>query len=50
MINNGMLVLSLGPILVMVFITLLEIAVALIQAYVFCLLNTIYINDTLYLH
>nr|YP_010322975.1 ATP synthase F0 subunit 6 [Isis hippuris]UKP87761.1 ATP synthase F0 subunit 6 [Isis hippuris] len=50
MINNGMLVLSLGPILVMVFITLLEIAVALIQAYVFCLLTTIYINDALNLH
>nr|QDP70723.1 ATP synthase F0 subunit 6 [Ptilella cf. inflata RH-2019] len=50
MINNGMLVLSLGPILVMVFITLLEIAVALIQAYVFCLLTAIYINDSLNLH
>ena len=50
MISNGMLVLSLGPILVMVFITLLEIAVALIQAYVFCLLTAIYINDTLNLH
>nr|UKP87971.1 ATP synthase F0 subunit 6 [Paramuricea sp. ANT49] len=50
MISNGMLVLSLAPILVMVFITLLEIAVALIQAYVFCLLTTIYINDTLNLH
>nr|YP_010508151.1 ATP synthase F0 subunit 6 [Cavernularia habereri]UFH78313.1 ATP synthase F0 subunit 6 [Cavernularia obesa]UXG56615.1 ATP synthase F0 subunit 6 [Cavernularia habereri] len=50
MINKGMLVLSLGPILVMIFITLLEIAVALIQAYVFCLLTAIYINDTLNLH
>nr|YP_010322709.1 ATP synthase F0 subunit 6 [Anthothela grandiflora]UKP87327.1 ATP synthase F0 subunit 6 [Anthothela grandiflora] len=50
MISNGMLVLSLAPILVMVFITILEIAVALIQAYVFCLLTTIYINDTLNLH
>nr|YP_010289364.1 ATP synthase F0 subunit 6 [Muriceopsis flavida]UKP87859.1 ATP synthase F0 subunit 6 [Muriceopsis flavida] len=50
MISNGMLVLSLAPILVMVFITLLEIAVALIQAYVFCLLTTIYISDSLNLH
>nr|YP_010323017.1 ATP synthase F0 subunit 6 [Melithaea erythraea]UKP87831.1 ATP synthase F0 subunit 6 [Melithaea erythraea] len=50
MINNGMLFLSLAPILVMVFITLLEIAVALIQAYVFCLLTTIYLNDALNLH
>nr|YP_010322737.1 ATP synthase F0 subunit 6 [Azoriella bayeri]UKP87369.1 ATP synthase F0 subunit 6 [Azoriella bayeri] len=50
MISNGMLVLSLAPLLVMGFITLLEIAVALIQAYVFCLLTTIYINDSLNLH
>nr|YP_010289350.1 ATP synthase F0 subunit 6 [Erythropodium caribaeorum]UKP87621.1 ATP synthase F0 subunit 6 [Erythropodium caribaeorum] len=50
MISNGMLVLSLGPILVMVLIALLEIAVALIQAYVFCLLTTIYINDSINLH
>nr|YP_010322849.1 ATP synthase F0 subunit 6 [Cornularia pabloi]UKP87537.1 ATP synthase F0 subunit 6 [Cornularia pabloi] len=50
MISNGTIVLSLGPILGMVFITLLEIAVALIQAYVFCLLTVIYINDTLNLH
>nr|UFP05314.1 ATP synthase F0 subunit 6 [Sinularia humilis] len=50
MISNGMLVLSLAPILVMVFITILEIAVALIQAYVFCLLTTIYLNDSLNLH
>nr|YP_010322821.1 ATP synthase F0 subunit 6 [Cladiella pachyclados]UKP87495.1 ATP synthase F0 subunit 6 [Cladiella pachyclados] len=50
MISNGVLVLSLAPILVMVFITILEIAVALIQAYVFCLLTTIYINDSINLH
>nr|UKP87843.1 ATP synthase F0 subunit 6 [Muricella sp. ANT77] len=50
MINNGLLVLSLAPILVMAFISLLEIAVALIQAYVFCLLTTIYINDSLNMH
>nr|YP_008999694.1 ATP synthase F0 subunit 6 [Calicogorgia granulosa]ACZ34434.1 ATP synthase F0 subunit 6 [Calicogorgia granulosa] len=50
MISKGMLVLSLAPILVMIFITLLEIAVAMIQAYVFCLLTVIYINDSLSLH
>lgn len=50
MINNGMLVLSLATMLVMGFITLLEIAVALIQAYVFCLLTATYINDSLNLH
>nr|YP_010585879.1 ATP synthase F0 subunit 6 [Plerogyra sinuosa]UZY20662.1 ATP synthase 6 [Plerogyra sinuosa] len=37
-------------ILIMIFITLLEIAVAIIQAYVFCLLTTIYLADTLVLH
>nr|UUF92207.1 ATP synthase subunit 6 [Premocyathus sp. IS-2022] len=38
------------PLLIMVFITLLEVAVAVIQAYVFCLLTTIYLADTLLLH
>jgi F-type H+-transporting ATPase subunit a len=39
-----------SAIVIMVFITLLEIAVAIIQAYVFCLLITIYLADTLVLH
>nr|YP_009428246.1 ATP synthase F0 subunit 6 [Favites abdita]ASV64459.1 ATP synthase F0 subunit 6 [Favites abdita] len=39
-----------SAIVIMVFITLLEIAVAIIQAYVFCLLTTIYLADTLVLH
>nr|YP_010128077.1 ATP synthase F0 subunit 6 [Gardineria hawaiiensis]QPP20604.1 ATP synthase subunit 6 [Gardineria hawaiiensis] len=38
------------PLLIMVFITLLEMAVAVIQAYVFCLLTTIYLTDTVVLH
>jgi len=38
------------PLLIMVFITLLEVAVAVIQAYVFCLLATIYLADTIVLH
>nr|YP_004581296.1 ATP synthase F0 subunit 6 [Goniopora columna]YP_009730024.1 ATP synthase F0 subunit 6 [Goniopora djiboutiensis]AEG79881.1 ATP synthase F0 subunit 6 [Goniopora columna]QHY00015.1 ATP synthase F0 subunit 6 [Goniopora djiboutiensis]UGK72299.1 ATP synthase F0 subunit 6 [Goniopora planulata] len=38
------------PLLIMVFITLLEMAVAVIQAYVFCLLTTIYLADTIVLH
>lgn len=38
------------PLLIMVFITLLEVAVAVIQAYVFCLLTTIYLADTIVLH
>ena len=50
MIANQLIVLSLFPIVIMIFITILEIAVALIQAYVFCLLTTIYLGDTLTLH
>nr|AER54586.1 ATP synthase F0 subunit 6 [Lucernaria janetae] len=42
--------LSLIPISIMVFITLLELAVAMIQAYVFCLLTSIYLADTVALH
>jgi len=41
---------SLFPFAIVVFITVLEMAVALIQAYVFCLLTTIYINDSIHLH
>ena len=36
--------------LIVLFITILEIAVALIQAYVFSLLTTSYLNDTVHLH
>ena len=50
MLINDMLFLSLFPIGIMVFITVLEIAVAMIQAYVFCLLTTIYLEDTLKSH
>lgn len=41
---------SLFPLLIVLFITVLEMAVAVIQAYVFCLLTTIYINDAVHLH
>lgn len=50
MLSSGMIVSSLVPMLIMVFITLLEIMVAVIQAYVFCLLTTIYLGDTIALH
>jgi len=43
-------VLSIIPLLIIVFITILEMGVALIQAYVFCLLTTTYLNDTIHLH
>jgi ATP synthase subunit 6 len=35
---------------ILFFITILEMAVAVIQAYVFCLLTTIYLNDSFHLH
>nr|YP_004940480.1 ATP synthase F0 subunit 6 [Cubaia aphrodite]AER54530.1 ATP synthase F0 subunit 6 [Cubaia aphrodite] len=50
MLMSDLYWLSFFPILIMIFITLLEMAVALIQAYVFCLLTTIYLGDTLALH
>lgn len=43
-------ILSLFPFFIVLFITILEMAVAVIQAYVFCLLTTIYINDSINLH
>lgn len=43
-------VLSIFPLFIVLFITLIEMAVAIIQAYVFCLLTTIYINDAVHLH
>ena len=50
MLSNGLVGLSIFPIMILVFITLLEIMVAVIQAYVFCLLTTIYLGDTVALH
>ena len=43
-------VLSIFPMLIVVFITVLEMAVALIQAYVFSILTSIYLNDAVHLH
>ncbi len=50
MLINNMVFLSLFPLAIMIFITVLEIAVAMIQAYVFCLLTVIYLEDTLKSH
>ena len=50
MLSSGMIILSVLPMLIMIFIALLEIMVAVIQAYVFCLLTTIYLGDTIALH
>lgn len=50
MFTSGLFALSLFPMLVMLFITILEMAVAIIQAYVFSLLTAIYLSDTVALH
>jgi F0F1-type ATP synthase membrane subunit a len=53
MLTCGTLLISLGalvPIGVMLFISVLELGVACIQAYVFCLLTVIYLNEGLHLH
>lgn len=41
---------SIFPFLIILFITGLELAVAVIQVYVFCILTSIYINDSIHLH
>ena len=38
------------PILIILFMTVLEISVLVIQGYVFCLLSMIYLNDSILLH
>lgn len=47
---NGFYIIGIFPVLIMAFITLLEMMVAMIQAYVFSLLTTIYLGDTVALH
>ena len=43
-------IMNLFPILIIMFMTILEIGVLVIQAYVFCLLSMIYLKDSLILH
>ncbi len=43
-------ILSIFPIFIILFITILEMAVALIQAYVFSLLTAIYVGESIHLH
>jgi F0F1-type ATP synthase membrane subunit a len=53
MITSGILLITFGaiiPIAVLLFVCVLEIGVACIQAYVFCLLTVIYLNEGLHLH
>jgi F-type H+-transporting ATPase subunit a len=41
---------SIFPILIIIFMTILEVGVLVIQAYVFCLLSMIYLKDSIILH
>lgn len=50
LLSLGLYPLGLGLVLLLFFIFLLEMAVAAIQAYVFCLLTSIYLADTYKLH
>lgn len=43
-------ILSVFPLAIVLFITVLEMAVALIQAYVFSTLTSIYISESIHLH
>jgi F0F1-type ATP synthase membrane subunit a len=48
---SGLIVLgALIPFTICLFISVLELAVALIQAYVFCLLTIIYLGESIHLH
>jgi F-type H+-transporting ATPase subunit a len=46
----GLVPLSIGPLVLMVALTALEILVAFLQAYVFAILTCIYLNDALHMH
>jgi F0F1-type ATP synthase membrane subunit a len=41
---------GLGPFIIVFLLSGLEIGIAFIQAYAFCLLTSMYINDSLVLH
>jgi F-type H+-transporting ATPase subunit a len=45
-----MTIASIFPMLIVLFITVIEMAVAVIQAYVFALLTAIYISESIHLH
>nr|AJF93989.1 ATP synthase F0 subunit 6 [Tabachnickia sp. DVL-2014] len=49
-ITNNLYLISIIPIIILTFVTLLEILVAIIQAYVFTLLTTIYLSNAIKLH
>ena len=52
MVSSDLLItmVSIFPLLIILFITILEIAVAVIQAYVFAILCSIYVADALHIH
>jgi F-type H+-transporting ATPase subunit a len=50
LVNSSFFILAPLPFLLLLVFTLLELAVAFIQSYVFSLLTALYINDSLELH
>ena len=48
--SGGLLLAHIVPLVVLVILFGLELAVAMIQAYVFTILSCIYINDAIVLH
>jgi F-type H+-transporting ATPase subunit a len=48
--SASLVVLSLFPFIIIFAITGLELAVSIIQAYVFALLTAMYLKDSIYLH
>jgi F-type H+-transporting ATPase subunit a len=48
--GGALSLLSVGPMLLIVAIMLLELLVAFLQAYVFAILTCIYLNEALHLH
>lgn len=50
LMGGGIAVASLFPLFIVFFITILEIAVAMIQAFVFCLLTSLFLSEAFELH
>jgi len=48
--GGGLLIAHTIPLIILVVLMLLELGVAVIQAYVFTILTCIYLNDAIHLH
>jgi|TARA_B110000503_G_C6904346_1_gene312061 F0F1-type ATP synthase membrane subunit a len=50
LMGGGIAIASIFPLFIVFFITILEIAVAMIQAFVFCLLTSLFLSEAFELH